>query len=176
MQLRHWTSFKYEQDLALGGSYESRIFALEYTRTKENTHIRQSFQRWPIQVNILTLRLSQDTKTFLHFPSKQGRQFVHIKYELSATDPKVCSDKAEDGKSYVNPPAKEKSKAYSEFTSPITNGIRGGFDVHIYFYQTDAYQVKFANELWQRIRQECRTSHLIVFHSSPKSGFADDFV
>jgi len=39
-----------------------------------------------------------------------------------------CSEKAEDGKSYVNPPAEKKSEAYNSFVAPITNGIRGGFE------------------------------------------------
>lgn len=66
----------------------------------------------------------------------------------------LSNEKADDGKSFVNPPAKEKSKAYSQFISPIDNGIRGGFDVHIYFLQTDADETKFAHELWERVRRE----------------------
>jgi len=38
------------------------------------------------------------------------------------------SEKAEDGKSYVNPPTNKKSEAYTSFVSPITNGTRGGFE------------------------------------------------
>jgi len=37
-------------------------------------------------------------------------------------------ERAEDGKSYVNPPTEKKSKAYNSFVAPITNGIRGGFE------------------------------------------------
>jgi hypothetical protein len=37
-------------------------------------------------------------------------------------------EKAEDGKSYVNPPAAKKSDSYTSFVSPITNGKRGGFE------------------------------------------------
>jgi hypothetical protein len=40
----------------------------------------------------------------------------------------VASEKAADGKSYVNPPAEKKSEAYTSFVSPITNGSRGGFE------------------------------------------------
>jgi hypothetical protein len=40
----------------------------------------------------------------------------------------VASEKAADGKSYVNPPAEKKSEAYTSFVSPITNGPRGGFE------------------------------------------------
>lgn len=64
------------------------------------------------------------------------------------------NEKAEDGKSFVNPPTGKKSEAYSSFVSPVTNGIRGGFDIHIYFLQEDKEEVKFANELWERIRRE----------------------
>lgn len=66
----------------------------------------------------------------------------------------LSDERAEDGKSYVNPPAEKKSEAYTQFTSPITNGKRGGFDIHIYFLQTNAEETKFANELWERIRRE----------------------
>ncbi|KAF2436182.1 hypothetical protein EJ08DRAFT_229444 [Tothia fuscella] len=59
-----------------------------------------------------------------------------------------------DGKSYVNPPATERSKAYTEFVSPIDNGIRGGFDIHVYFLQSDEEQTAFAKALWERIRRE----------------------
>ncbi|KAF1979955.1 hypothetical protein BU23DRAFT_112303 [Bimuria novae-zelandiae CBS 107.79] len=63
-------------------------------------------------------------------------------------------EKVEDGKSYVNPPAKQTSEAYTRFTSPITDDRRGGFDIHIYFLQTNAEETKFAHELWERIRRE----------------------
>ncbi|KAF2661722.1 hypothetical protein K491DRAFT_687125 [Lophiostoma macrostomum CBS 122681] len=64
------------------------------------------------------------------------------------------NEKAEDGKSFVNPPADKKSEAYNAFPSPIRNDRRTGFDVHIYFLQGDEAEVKFANELWERIRRE----------------------
>ncbi|KAI2486627.1 DodA Aromatic ring-cleaving dioxygenase [Pyrenophora tritici-repentis] len=64
------------------------------------------------------------------------------------------NEKADDGKSYVNPPAEKRSEAYTSFVAPITNGIRGGFDIHIYFLQTDPEETKYANELWERIRRE----------------------
>jgi aromatic ring-cleaving dioxygenase len=60
----------------------------------------------------------------------------------------------EDGKSFVNPPATSKSVAYERFVEPITNGPRGGFDIHIYYYQSNPEQTKFAKELWERIRRE----------------------
>ncbi|KAF2687702.1 hypothetical protein K458DRAFT_168921 [Lentithecium fluviatile CBS 122367] len=64
------------------------------------------------------------------------------------------NDISEDSKSFVNPPAAKKSEAYNAFVSPITNGRRGGFDVHIYFLQSSAEETKFAQELWERIRRE----------------------
>jgi len=56
--------------------------------------------------------------------------------------------------SYINPPAKQQSQAYKQFASPIDNGTRGGFDVHIYHLQTDPSEVAFATALWERIRRE----------------------
>ncbi len=44
-------------------------------------------------------------------------------------------EKNEDGKSLKNPQHGILSKAYEAFPSPIDNGRRGGFDVHIYHYQ-----------------------------------------
>ncbi|KAI9696297.1 MAG: hypothetical protein M1820_008220 [Bogoriella megaspora] len=64
------------------------------------------------------------------------------------------NDRAADGKSFINPPTPTPSSAYKSFPSPINNGIRGGFDVHVYFLQTDEIQTKFARELWERVRRE----------------------
>ncbi|GAB7352264.1 hypothetical protein MBLNU459_g2727t1 [Dothideomycetes sp. NU459] len=61
------------------------------------------------------------------------------------------TERAADGKSYVNPPAKSLSPAYETFTSPIANNERGGFDVHIYFQQTNAEEALFAKQLWERL-------------------------
>lgn len=68
--------------------------------------------------------------------------------------PPLPNERAPDGKSYVNPPAEKKSPQYTSFPSPITNGERGGFDIHIYFLQIDPDQLKFATELWERVRRE----------------------
>ena len=54
----------------------------------------------------------------------------------------------------MNPPKKTLSKAYEEFPAPITNGTRAGFDVHIYYLQTNPEETKFATELHERIRRE----------------------
>ncbi|KAI7325240.1 hypothetical protein KC315_g8017 [Hortaea werneckii] len=59
-----------------------------------------------------------------------------------------------NAKSYVNPPPTNPSPAYKEFTNPITNSTRGGFDVHIYYLQTNTSESQFAQELWERIRRE----------------------
>lgn len=89
----------------------------------------------------------------------------------------------------MNPPATQKSTAYTEFPAPINNGIRGkpspallkkkktreanprkppgGFDVHIYFLQSDPTQVQYATELWERIRRECNLSPPSQFPVSP---------
>lgn len=80
------------------------------------------------------------------------------------------SEKSSDGKSFVNPPTNVLSRAYESFVQPIDNGERGGFDVHIYYFQVRVVhpqeesiltngqnnqdQVKFAIELWERIRRE----------------------
>ncbi|TKX20039.1 hypothetical protein C1H76_7721 [Elsinoe australis] len=61
---------------------------------------------------------------------------------------------SDDGKSYRNPPAAQQSSAYTKFADPVTNGIRGGFDIHIYFQQNSEYEAKYAAELWERIRRE----------------------
>ncbi|TLD18323.1 hypothetical protein E2P81_ATG12118 [Venturia nashicola] len=68
--------------------------------------------------------------------------------------PPLPNEIAADGKSYVNPSTGNLSKAYTSFTSPIANDIRGGFDIHVYFLQTEPEQVQFATELWERIRRE----------------------
>ncbi|PVH96393.1 hypothetical protein DM02DRAFT_123650 [Periconia macrospinosa] len=61
---------------------------------------------------------------------------------------------SDDGKSFANPPSKTKSESYNTFVSPITNDRRGGFDIHIYYLQTDNDETKFAHALWERIRRE----------------------
>ncbi|KAH8888585.1 hypothetical protein GQ53DRAFT_654084 [Thozetella sp. PMI_491] len=63
-------------------------------------------------------------------------------------------EKNEDGKSYKNPQTGVLSKAYETFTEPLDNGRRGGFDIHIYYFQENPVQTKYAQELWERIRRE----------------------
>ncbi|KAF1820465.1 uncharacterized protein K489DRAFT_411724 [Dissoconium aciculare CBS 342.82] len=64
------------------------------------------------------------------------------------------TEKAADGKSLINPPTKSLSNAYEAFVDPIARDERGGFDVHIYFLQTDAVEKKYAEELHERVRRE----------------------
>lgn len=59
-----------------------------------------------------------------------------------------------DGKSFKNPETGVDSEAYQTFTSGITNGRRGGFDVHIYYHGGSAEQTQYAKELRERIRRE----------------------
>ncbi|KAL2759473.1 hypothetical protein ACRALDRAFT_1060476 [Sodiomyces alcalophilus JCM 7366] len=75
---------------------------------------------------------------------------------------------AEDGKSLRNPPREDGlSKAYEQFTAPLDNGRRGGFDVHIYHYQNNPTQVKHAKELFERIRREFPELRIYRFWDKP---------
>lgn len=69
------------------------------------------------------------------------------------SDP-LPDERNDDGKSFRNPQHGILSKSYEQFTDGITNGQRGGFDVHIYYYQANAYQCAFAKALWERVRRE----------------------
>lgn len=62
----------------------------------------------------------------------------------------------------MNPPADQPSQSYESFVYPITNDERGGFDVHVYFQQNIESEVKFATELWERIRRECTLTGFIL--------------
>ena len=65
------------------------------------------------------------------------------------------SDRNADGKSFVNPQTGIKSAAYQRFTDPISNGVRGGFDIHIYYNLDKPGEAQYAQDLWERIRREC---------------------
>lgn len=92
-------------------------------------------------------------KTSSPFPRKNAL--------ISSSPPKLSltfrlkSDKAPDGKSLLNPPPQTPSEAYTTFPFPIQNGQRGGFDIHVYFLQTDAAELEYATALHERIRREC---------------------
>jgi DOPA 4,5-dioxygenase len=81
--------------------------------------------------------------------------------------PPLPDEIAEDGKSYVNPPNDTLSQAYSSFTSGVTNGIRGGFDIHIYYFQNNPEQLEFAEALWKRIRYEFPELRIYKFWDKP---------
>ncbi|KAI0311733.1 DOPA-like domain-containing protein [Amylostereum chailletii] len=57
-----------------------------------------------------------------------------------------------DGKSLYNPPG-PKSSAYETFPDPIDSS-NNGFDFHIYFMHAVPSQLKYAQELHERIRRE----------------------
>ena len=77
-------------------------------------------------------------------------------------------DMNEDGKSFKNPPStRGRSKAYEEFTGGVTNSIRGGFDVHVYYFQNSDFQLQYARELWQRIRHEFPELRIYRFWEKP---------
>ncbi|EKD15929.1 uncharacterized protein L3040_003214 [Drepanopeziza brunnea f. sp. 'multigermtubi'] len=77
------------------------------------------------------------------------------------------NEKAEDGKSIANPQTGILSKSYERFTEPLDNGIRGAFDVHIYYFQANPEQLQFAKELWTRIRLEFPELRIYTFWEQP---------
>lgn len=116
------------------------------------------------RICILPINLCNLSAHLSSIQDQRGKKTKRKENNRANTSP---SERAADGKSYVNPPAEKKSSAYTAFPAPITNGIRGGFDVHIYFLQSDPSQVQYATELWERIRRECtcllRFAHLPAF-------------
>lgn len=78
----------------------------------------------------------------------------------------LTNDLNPDGKSFQNPPA-PLSAAYQQFTSGVTNGTRGGFDLHIYYFQNNPTESRFAHELWQRIRHEFPELRIYKFWDKP---------
>ncbi|KAI1827262.1 DOPA-like domain-containing protein [Xylaria intraflava] len=81
--------------------------------------------------------------------------------------PPLPQDRAEDGKSFVNPKSDTLSTAYEKFVEPLDNGRRGGFDVHIYYYQANKEQAAFAKALWERIRREFPELRIYTFWDRP---------
>ncbi|CAI7574222.1 unnamed protein product [Penicillium pancosmium] len=47
----------------------------------------------------------------------------------------LSDERNEDGKSLKNPQHGKLSKAYEEFPDPLSKDRRGGFDIHIYYFQ-----------------------------------------
>ena len=68
--------------------------------------------------------------------------------------PPLSDELNEDGKSFKNPETGVLSESYQKFTCGVTNGRRGGFDVHIYYHHNNPEQRDFARALWERIRRE----------------------
>ncbi|KAK5088890.1 hypothetical protein LTR05_003112 [Lithohypha guttulata] len=70
-------------------------------------------------------------------------------------------------KSIETPQTGVLSPAYSKFTSGLDNGIRGGFDVHIYYNHYDDEQTSFARALRERIRREFPELRIYKFWDRP---------
>jgi len=81
--------------------------------------------------------------------------------------PPLPNEISEDGKSYVNPRTGILSKSYEKFIEPLDDGRRGGFDVHVYHFQQNPDQKKFARELWERIRREFPELRIYRFWEEP---------
>ncbi|KAK5465438.1 hypothetical protein LTS15_002001 [Exophiala xenobiotica] len=73
----------------------------------------------------------------------------------------------EDGKSFKNPQTGALSPSYEQFTSGVTNGRRGGFDIHIYYHYNNEDQREFARALWERIRREFPELRIYKFWDRP---------
>ncbi|KAI0968299.1 DOPA-like domain-containing protein [Xylaria arbuscula] len=81
--------------------------------------------------------------------------------------PPLSNERAEDGKSFVNPKNDNLSTAYEKFVEPLDLGRRGGFDVHIYYYQYNKQQTEYARALWERIRREFPELRIYTFWDRP---------
>ncbi|KAJ5623087.1 hypothetical protein N7490_011692 [Penicillium lividum] len=79
----------------------------------------------------------------------------------------LSDERNEDGKSLKNPQTGILSKAYEEFPDPLSKGPRGGFDVHIYHFQTNPDQVAHAKALHERIRREFPELRIYRFFDQP---------
>ncbi|KAI0125522.1 DOPA-like domain-containing protein [Xylariales sp. AK1849] len=55
---------------------------------------------------------------------------------------------------YMNEQTGVKSKAYDAFPAPLHNGEKGGFDVHVYYFQSNNEQSAYARQLHDYIRRE----------------------
>ncbi|CEJ60634.1 hypothetical protein PMG11_09202 [Penicillium brasilianum] len=85
--------------------------------------------------------------------------------------------KTQDGKSYDSPDNSVLSDAYEHFVLPISNGGRHdsqlpGFDVHVYFNPQDESQVRYAKDLWTRIRLEFPELKIYPLHTIPQGPHA----
>ncbi|KAI4095095.1 MAG: hypothetical protein LQ339_007358 [Xanthoria mediterranea] len=57
--------------------------------------------------------------------------------------------------------------SYSQFTSPIRNGDRASFDVHIYYDSNNDHEVKAMNSIRQLIKDEFPELALYPIHNKP---------
>jgi len=78
----------------------------------------------------------------------------------------LSQDKSSD-KSLVNPQSGILSQAYDRFPPPLNNALRGGFDVHIYYFQNNPQQSQYAKELHERIRLEFPELRIYTFWDRP---------
>ncbi|KAF6814213.1 DOPA-dioxygenase [Colletotrichum plurivorum] len=82
--------------------------------------------------------------------------------------PPLLDEMNEDGKSFRNTPREGLSSAYETFPTPLDNGRRGGFsDIHIYHFQNNPEQAKYAKDLWERIRREFPELRIYKFWEKP---------
>ncbi|KAI0419453.1 DOPA-like domain-containing protein [Xylaria grammica] len=81
--------------------------------------------------------------------------------------PALPNERAADGKSFVNPKSDKLSTSYEEFPDPLDKGRRGGFDIHIYYYQNNKQQTEYAKALWERIRREFPELRIYTFWDRP---------
>ncbi|KIW15472.1 hypothetical protein PV08_05518 [Exophiala spinifera] len=81
--------------------------------------------------------------------------------------PPLPDELNEDGKSFKNPQTGVLSPSYEKFTSGVTNGRRGGFDIHIYYHHGSEFERNFARALWERIRREFPELRIYKFWDRP---------
>ncbi|KAJ6111968.1 hypothetical protein N7523_008029 [Penicillium sp. IBT 18751x] len=79
----------------------------------------------------------------------------------------LSEERNEDGKSLKNPQHGVLSKAYEEFPDPLTKSRRGGFDIHIYHFQSNPDQAAYARALYERIRREFPELRIYTFFDKP---------
>jgi len=70
-------------------------------------------------------------------------------------------------KSIENTQTGKLSPSYTTFTTPLDNGIRGAFDIHVYYAQHDEQETAFARALWERIRREFPELRIYKFWDRP---------
>ncbi|KAK1755664.1 DOPA-like domain-containing protein [Echria macrotheca] len=76
----------------------------------------------------------------------------------------LSDDRNEDGKSFKNEQTGVRSTAYDKFVEPLDNGRRGGFDIHVYYFDS---QKEYARQLWERIRREFPELRIYKFWEQP---------